>query len=122
MFEVFGVCYLIGGVCSELFRVSNAIISDGHTVLVQKDAGLKAGFSNEEYEKKGAEIVEKLEEMYERSNLLAKVKEIEEVEYKLLRENQIIYTCIHLAAHEQQVQKASLSPDTFEERLAFFIA
>lgn len=80
------------------------IISDGHTVLVQKDAGLKAGFSNEAYEKKGAEIVEKLEEMYERSDLLAKVKEIEEVEYNLLRENQIIYTCIHPAAHEQQVQ------------------
>jgi len=80
------------------------IISDGHTVLVQKDAGLKAGFSNEAYEKKGAEIVEKLEEMYERSDLLAKVKEIEEVEYHLLRENQIIYTCIHPAAHEKQVQ------------------
>lgn len=80
------------------------ISSDGHTVLVQKDAGLKAGFSNEAYEEKGAEIVEKLEEMYERSDLLAKVKEIEEVEYPLLRENQIIYTCIHPAAHEKQVQ------------------
>lgn len=80
------------------------ISSDGHTVLVQKDAGLKAGFSNEAYEEKGAEIVETLEEMYERSDLLAKVKEIEEVEYHLLRENQIIYTCIHPAAHEQQVQ------------------
>lgn len=80
------------------------IISDGHKVLVQKDAGVLAGFSNEAYEAQGAEIVETLEEMYERCDFLAKVKEIEEVEYKLLRENQIIYTCIHPAAHEEQVQ------------------
>lgn len=80
------------------------IISDGHTVLVQKDAGIRAGFSNADYEEQGAEIVEKLEEMYERSDLLAKVKEIEEVEYKLLRENQIIFTCIHPAANPQEVQ------------------
>ncbi|GIN95465.1 alanine dehydrogenase [Siminovitchia terrae] len=80
------------------------IISDGHTVLVQKDAGIRAGFSNEDYEEQGAEIVEKLEEMYERSDLLAKVKEIEEIEYKLLRENQIIFTCIHPAANPQEVQ------------------
>lgn len=80
------------------------IISDGHTVLVQKDAGIRAGFSNEDYEEQGADIVEKLEEMYERSDLLAKVKEIEEIEYKLLRENQIIFTCIHPAANPQEVQ------------------
>ncbi|TFH63178.1 alanine dehydrogenase [Peribacillus frigoritolerans] len=80
------------------------IKSDGHTVLVQKDAGLLAGFSNEEYEEQGAEIVDELKEMYERSDLLAKVKEIEEIEYKLLRENQIIFTCIHPAANEKQVQ------------------
>ncbi|WP_153732110.1 alanine dehydrogenase [Sporosarcina obsidiansis] len=82
----------------------STIKADGHTVLVERDAGLQAGFSNEEYEKQGAEIVETVEEMYERSDLLAKVKEIEEAEYKLLREDQIIYTCIHPAAHEQQVQ------------------
>ncbi|MDV6379013.1 alanine dehydrogenase [Sporosarcina sp. GW1-11] len=82
----------------------STIKADGHTVLVERDAGLLAGFTNEEYEKHGAEIIETMEEMYERSDLLAKVKEIEEAEYTLLRENQIIYTCIHPAAHEQQVQ------------------
>ncbi|MFS0576451.1 alanine dehydrogenase [Sporosarcina sp. 179-K 3D1 HS] len=82
----------------------STIKADGHTVLVERDAGLMAGFSNEEYEEQGAEIVETTEEMYERADLLAKVKEIEEPEYKLLREGQIIYTCIHPAAHEQQVQ------------------
>ncbi|MFL0570225.1 alanine dehydrogenase [Priestia megaterium] len=81
-----------------------AIKDDGHTVLVQKDAGALAGFTNEQYEKEGAEIVETTEEMYERCDFIAKVKEVEENEYKLLKENQIIYTCIHPAAHKEQVQ------------------
>ncbi|MFE4042395.1 alanine dehydrogenase [Priestia sp. YIM B13490] len=81
-----------------------AIKDDGHTVLVQKDAGALAGFTNEQYEKEGAEIVETTEEMYERCDFIAKVKEIEENEYKLLKKNQIIYTCIHPAAHKEQVQ------------------
>ncbi|WJD79531.1 alanine dehydrogenase [Priestia megaterium] len=81
-----------------------AIKDHGHTVLVQKDAGALAGFTNEQYEKEGAEIVETTEEMYERCDFIAKVKEIEENEYKLLKENQIIYTCIHPAAHKEQVQ------------------
>ncbi|WP_456363121.1 alanine dehydrogenase [Priestia aryabhattai] len=81
-----------------------AIKDDGHTVLVQKDAGALAGLTNEQYEEEGAEIVETTEEMYERCDFIAKVKEIEESEYKLLKENQIIYTCIHPAAHKEQVQ------------------
>ncbi|MEK4299471.1 NAD(P)-dependent oxidoreductase [Oceanobacillus sp. FSL W8-0428] len=80
------------------------IKEDGHTVLVQKDAGLAAGFTNEQYKQEGAEIVESTEEMYKRCDFLAKVKEIEESEYGLLRENQIVYTCIHPAAHPEQVQ------------------
>lgn len=81
-----------------------AIKEDGHTVLVQKDAGLSAGFTNEQYEQEGAEMVDTIEEMYKRCDFLAKVKEIEESEYGLLRENQIVYTCIHPAAHPEQVQ------------------
>lgn len=81
-----------------------SIVADGHTVLVQKDAGEKAGFSNEDYAKEGATIVDTMEEMYAKCDFLAKVKEIEESEYKLIRENQIIFTCIHPAAHEEEVQ------------------
>ncbi|MEK4302831.1 alanine dehydrogenase [Oceanobacillus sp. FSL K6-0251] len=81
-----------------------AIKEDGHTVLVQKDAGLSAGFTNEQYEQEGAEMVDTIGEMYKRCDFLAKVKEIEESEYGLLRENQIVYTCIHPAAHPEQVQ------------------
>lgn len=80
-----------------------SIVGSGHTVLAQKDCGKVAGFSNEAYEKAGAEIVENVEEMYARCDMIAKVKEFEESEYGLLRENQIILGCIHPAGHPEEV-------------------
>lgn len=82
----------------------STIVKDGHKVLVQKNAGSSAGFPDEEYIKSGAEIVDTMEEIYERSDFVAKVKEIEPCEYDLLREGQIIFTCIHPAAHREEVQ------------------
>jgi alanine dehydrogenase len=82
----------------------SAIVEDGHKVLVQKNAGSGAGFSDEQYVKAGAEIVDTMEDIYERCDFVAKVKEIEPCEYDLLRENQIIFTCIHPAAHKEEVQ------------------
>ena len=81
-----------------------SIKQDGHIVLVEKDAGVKTGFSNEDYIREGAEIVETPQEMYGRCDLIAKVKEIEKQEYELLRKDQIIYTCIHPAAHKEEMQ------------------
>lgn len=80
-----------------------SIIGSGHAVLAQKDCGKAAGFSNEAYEKAGAEIVESAEEMYARCDMVAKVKEFEESEYELIRENQIILGCIHPAGHPEEV-------------------
>lgn len=80
------------------------IIRDGHKVIVQKDAGSKAGFIDEKYIEVGAEIADTKEEVYERCDFVAKVKEIEPCEYELLREGQIVFTCIHPAAHEEEVQ------------------
>jgi alanine dehydrogenase len=80
-----------------------SIINSGHNVLVQKDCGKASGFSNEAYEKAGAEIVISAEEMYARCDMVAKVKEFEESEYSLLRENQIILGCIHPAGHPEEV-------------------
>lgn len=80
------------------------IVADGHKVLAQKDCGLKSGFSNEKYEKAGAEIVDSMEEMYARCDMVAKVKEIESSEFHLLREDQIVMTCIHPAGHPEEVQ------------------
>lgn len=81
-----------------------SIKRDGHIVLVEKDAGVKAGFSNEDYKSEGAEIVDTAQEMFDRCDFIAKVKQIEKPEYKLLRKDQIVYTCIHPAAHEEEVQ------------------
>lgn len=81
----------------------STIIGDGHKVLVQKGAGKNAGFSDEVYINEGAEIVDTMEEIYEKCDFVAKVKEIESSEYNLLRENQIILTCIHPAAHKEEV-------------------
>ena len=80
-----------------------SIVAAGHTVLAQRDCGVGSGFSNEKYEAVGAEIVDTMEEMYARCDFLAKVKELFPCEYDLLRENQLVYCCIHPAGHPEEV-------------------
>lgn len=74
----------------------------GHTVLVQKDAGLNSGFSNEEYVQAGAELRDSMVEIYQESQLVAKVKELLPEEYDLLREDQIMLACFHPAANREE--------------------
>ncbi len=81
----------------------SALVSDGNEVFVCSGAGYKAGFDDEEYAKAGATVVETNEEIWATCDFVAKVKEIEKSEYDLLREGQIIYTCIHPAAHREEV-------------------
>ena len=80
------------------------LVRDGHEVYVQMGAGAGSGFSNEAYVKEGAKLAESMEEIYGTCDFVAKVKEIEPCEFHLLRENQIVFTCIHPAAHPQEVQ------------------
>ena len=80
-----------------------SIVAAGHTVLAQRDCGAGSGFSNEKYEAAGAEIVDTMEEMYARCDFLAKVKELFPCEYDLLREDQLVYCCIHPAGHPEEV-------------------
>ena len=79
------------------------IVGDGHDVYVARNAGYAAGFADEEYEAAGATIVETNEEIWATCDFVAKVKEIEASEYDLMRENQIIFCCIHPAAHKEEV-------------------
>ena len=81
----------------------STLTADGNQVFVCSGAGDKAGFSDEDYAKAGAVMVDTNEEIWAGCDFVAKVKEIEESEYDLLREGQIIYTCIHPAAHRQEV-------------------
>ena len=80
-----------------------SIVAAGHTVLVQSGAGAGACFSDEKYAAAGAEIVSSAAEMWKRCDFVAKVKEIAPSEFGLLRENQMLYCCIHPAAHPEEV-------------------
>ncbi len=69
----------------------------GHTVLVEKGAGIGSGFENEEYAAAGARLVETAEEIWESAEMIVKVKEPVPGEYRFFREGQILYTYLHLA-------------------------
>ena len=70
----------------------------GHTVLYQRGAGEQAGFEDREYAAAGAEVVADARSIYERAEMIVKVKEPLPSEYELLREDQILFTYLHLAA------------------------
>jgi len=74
------------------------LVSEGHTVYVEKDAGNGSGISNQQYEKSGAKILDTKAEVYAKADMIMKVKEPLPDEYGLLKENQILYTYLHLAA------------------------
>ena len=78
-----------------------ALTQNGHKVLVQKNAGVGAGVTDEDYRKAGAVIIEGAKEIFDKSDMIVKVKEPLPEEYPLLREGQILYTYLHLAADER---------------------
>src|SRR4051812_19721 len=78
-----------------------ALTSSGHKVLIQHNAGVGAGITDDDYRKAGATIVEGARDVYEKADMIVKVKEPLPEEYPLLRENQILYTYLHLAADER---------------------
>ena len=78
-----------------------ALTQAGHKVLIQHNAGVGAGISDDDYRKAGATIIETAKEIYDKSDMIVKVKEPLPEEYPLLRENQILYTYLHLAADER---------------------
>src|SRR6266478_6123184 len=70
----------------------------GHSVVVQKNAGIGSGYPDEEYVKAGAEIVDQAKEVFTRADMVVKVKEPLEAEFPFLRKGQILFTYLHLAA------------------------
>lgn len=74
---------------------------NGHTILVEKDAAIGSGFDDEAYIQAGAEIVAAPAEIFARAEMVMHVKEPLPSEYDLIRENQIIFTYLHLAAAEE---------------------
>ncbi len=87
------VCMTPAGV--EVMKVN------GHSVLVEKNAGSGSGFEDAAYLKAGAEIAETAREIFERSDMVMHVKEPLPSEYEMIREDQIVFTYLHLAAAEE---------------------
>ena len=74
----------------------------GHQVLVQKNAGAEIGLLDEQYVAAGAKIVETAKEIFERADMIVKVKEPQPGECAMLRPNQVLYTYLHLAPDPEQ--------------------
>ena len=77
------------------------LISNGHKVLIENNGGFEAGFENEQYIKSGAQIVEKAEDIFNDADIIVKVKEPLSNEIKMIKENQIVFTYLHLAAAKE---------------------
>jgi len=76
----------------------------GHTVLIEENAGQGSGISDEDYQKFGAEIVADKKELFDRAEMIIKVKEPLKEEYEFFREDQILFTYLHLAADQELVE------------------
>jgi len=76
----------------------DTLTSYGHKVLVQEGAGLGSGFTDDDYKAAGAEILNNASDVWEHSEMIVKVKEPLESEYKYLRQDLVCFTYFHLAA------------------------
>ena len=76
----------------------------GHTVLVEKNAGTGSGFSDAAYEKAGATLIDTPAKIFAKADMVMHVKEPLPAEYDLIREGQIVFTYLHLAADEPQTK------------------
>jgi len=84
-----------------------SLVQTGQQVLVEKGAGEGSGYRDAEYQAAGAEIVNSATEVYERAEMIVKVKEPQPLEYGMLRRGQILFCYLHLAA-EPELTRALL--------------
>lgn len=92
--------YRVGLVPSSVRELTDR----GHQVLIQSGAGNAINFSDEDYINVGAEIAETAAQVFEKSEMIVKVKEPQPSEFELLREGQILFTYLHLAADKKQAE------------------
>jgi alanine dehydrogenase len=78
----------------------HAYVVAGHTVLVEKNAGTGSAISDADYIAAGAQIIDSADEIWQKADLIQKVKEPIEIEYKRMRKGQILFTYLHLAANK----------------------
>ncbi len=87
----------------------DSLVRNGHTVYIQSGAGGGSHFSDEDYSRTGAVVVYSDEEVYRRSELIAKVAPLTEKDADMLQEDQIIFSFLHLAIGSKKVVTKLLS-------------
>ncbi|MGQ9660934.1 MAG: alanine dehydrogenase [Kiritimatiellia bacterium] len=93
------------------------LTEDGHTVLIERSAGLGSGYDDREYERAGAKVVGSAPEIYSQAELIVKVKEPQPTELSLLRRGQIVFTYFHFAASRELTEgclKAGIAAVAYE--------
>lgn len=76
----------------------SALTAHGHQVLIEKNAGMGSGITDRQFKAAGATLLKNASALWERADMILKVKEPLEAEYPLIREGQILFTYLHLAA------------------------
>ncbi|MDE6288209.1 MAG: alanine dehydrogenase [Muribaculaceae bacterium] len=84
------------------------LVNRGHVVYVQKSAGLGSGFSDADYEAAGAKMLPAIEDVYAAADMIIKVKEPIEPEYKLVKKGQLLFTYFHFAS-DRELTEAMLA-------------
>lgn len=80
------------------------VVASGHDVIIESGAGMGIGKSDDDYRAAGATIVATAAEIFAQAQMVVKVKEPQKVEYEQLREDQILFTYLHLSPDEAQTQ------------------
>lgn len=88
---------------------AQVLAEDGHEVWVEKGAGVGCGFTDKDYEAAGAHLVDTAQEVFEKADLVIKVKEPQPSETNLLRPHQILFTYFHFAASRELTEKCLAS-------------
>ena len=83
---------------------ATAFVKNGHQVLVEKAAGLGSGITDQEYSDAGATIIEKSVKIFQKADMIIKVKEPLPSEYEFIREEQIVFTYFHFASSRELTQ------------------
>ena len=89
-----------------------SLVHSGHKVYIEKNAGIKSGFSDEDYKKAGAEILSTAKEIYSKSELIVKVKEPQKEEFSLIQKNQTLFTYFHFSSSKNLTEAMMKSRTT----------
>lgn len=101
---------LIPAACSGL-------VKDGHTVMIEAGAGIKSGYSDDDYRAVGVEVIEAVETLYEKAEMIIKVKEPIKDDLKHLRKEHLLFCYLHLAAEPElteELKRIGLTAVAFE--------